>query len=216
MLVKFLKMKGPLRLMILMVLGALAAASCGQGVALAQDGEASSGAESLPAMMKDMAAELGRDEQKHFFALYQMYNADSMVKSVKADIADASAQCADKHSDLSAKISSRFEAWDKAIAARIEKVDQQVGNMIIAQDYMEEAKLRGFLDKIDALRAEQSKGPQGQERSVVTTLEACEGLYQSMDGTQAQFSQLLDEALALLPQAQKQEEAPAEGPQEES
>lgn len=157
-----------------------------------KEGEA---ANSVAQMLKDIGDGLDSDQQNHLFSLYQMNNAVILVSGVREDIAKASTECGAEHSNLSKKLKDRYKTWDDSIMPLLDEVSSKIDNMVIAQDYAPEGKIRDFMNMMEQER----KAAMDPNRKIVTSLEACETLLNSMDQTQIQFGSFLQEAMDLLP-----------------
>lgn len=149
-----------------------------------------------PEWVKELHETATPEEQTHFYMVYTTYSLIGTVKMVRNDVQRAVKACGDDNPDMKTKMSARFSDWNAAVDPVLSEAEGHVQNMILAQDYVEEDKLRALLTDIDAQR---EKALGSVDKVPVSTFDACEHLYATMDDTQAQMVSLLRQTLISVP-----------------
>lgn len=170
-----------------------------QARARAEEMKAQSG--SLRQLTDDIQAlteSLDPPSRAHFYMIYNNHNMISTVKRVRADVGNAVDKCSENNPEIEDRIRTRYNQWEEVVMEKLEEAQGNIDNMVIAQDYADEKKIRSIMKLADDLRIETMAK---MERIPVTTLEACEYLLNKMDETQANMVSLLESALVSAPQA---------------
>ena len=145
----------------------------------------------------EFAKDLDKTESRHFGVMYGNYNMISVVNTVRDHVEEAVEACGDENPDMEDEMDTRFDEWKAAVDPVIEQAEANVSNMILAQEYAEPRDLRGFFKDIDRARKERNEAV---EKVPVTSVDACENLLVTMDDTQKNMVQLLQQTLVTLPQ----------------
>ena len=155
---------------------------------------------------QDFMKDLDKTGQRHFSVLFGNYNLIQVVESVRESVDEAIDGCADANPDMKDALETRYDQWDAALKPVMKEANANVDNMVIAQDYAEPNKIRSYLKMIDKARKDQAK----QVKKVpVVTPEACQGLLEEMEETEARMVQLLKTTLISLPQSMQAEDEEA-------
>lgn len=144
---------------------------------------------------------LDGSKRAHFYMIYNNHNLISTVKRVRSDVSNAIDACSKENPDMEKDLRDRYGIWQTAVDEQIEAAEANVDNMIIAQDYVEEKKVRDVMKQADNLREETMRQ---MERIPVTSKEACEYLLNKMDETQKNLVSLLRSTLVTLPKAMEE------------
>ncbi len=142
--------------------------------------------------MRAISEELSQVNKRHFFMIYNNHNIIATVQTVKTDVSNAVATCAEKHESLKTPITERYNIWQDAVDTKLEEAQGFINNMMIAQDYIAKSKIETILKKADELRAATAARV---KKVPVTTAEACEFLLNKMDDTQETMVTLIDQTL---------------------
>ncbi len=170
---------------------------------------------SLKAMreaIKGISKDLNEKDRTHFLTITNNYNLTSTVDIVRRDVGKAVKACAEKNPEIKDKITDRFTKWEGAVVPVIDEARGHIDNMILAQDYISKEAIEDVFHKIDATR-EETEGK--IEKVPVTTLQACNVLYNKMDETQETVVKLLRQMLISYPQSLAQDEKPETAAPEE-
>lgn len=155
----------------------------------------------VQALVKDQS-EMNKN---HFGALYHTHNLIDAVKTVRHDIDQAIKACADKNQDMAEKMTTRYAAWEAAVNPVLADAQTQVDNMTLAQSYAQPEDIKHILALSTQLR---DQSAQEITKVPVSTPEACETLYNTLDDTQGNLVNMLRETLISIPhQLQKQTQA---------
>lgn len=140
---------------------------------------------------------LDDNQRRHFLMIYNSHNLISTVTHVKSQVSEAINACSEANPDMKDPLNKRFGEWAGAVDAKMVEAEANRDNMIMAQDYAEEPKIRSVLKQADVLRQETQRYMEGIP---VTSKEACEYLLNKMDETQDNMVKLLEMTLITLPQ----------------
>ncbi len=138
------------------------------------------------------------EEKKHFFLIYNTYNLLSTVEVVRSDVEEAIEQCGDKNADMKGELNQRFDEWDDAIETVMDEANDNLDNLVIAQDYAKKKEIKHIFKSLDEAREATDSRFQ---KIPVTSSEACAALNKKMDGTQENLLKLLRSTLVSFPQA---------------
>ncbi len=163
----------------------------------AKDKEVDATAQSVHERLDAFTADFGKNEKKHFMAMYGSYNLISVVNIVRTDVEEAIEKCADKNPDMKDALKSRYKDWDASLEPVMDEAQGNLDNMIKVQDYAKEGDIEDFFEFLDEQREAKTEDI---KKVPVTTPEACEHLRSAMDKTQEQLIALLRSTLVSVPQ----------------
>jgi len=149
-------------------------------------------------VMNDLAEDLNEVEARHLSFIYNNHNIISVVKQVRGSIEKAVTSCGAENSDMKIALEDNFQDWKNAVNPVLKEAQDNLNNLIIAQDYAPQKKLRNALKLMDEARA---AGENIYEKKPVTSKEACEKFSSTLTGTQEKMESLLRQTLISLPRA---------------
>lgn len=149
---------------------------------------------------------LPKENQKVFFVMRNKHSVIRSVKVVSRDVGNAVKACGKENPDYKKEIAGRFKEWQEAVnpilkeAEKFLKEELKEQKAFYTSDYKHVMKLN---DKAyDFSEKKVTKRP-------VTTLDACERLYKSMDNTEDKLVTLLQDI--LLPEEVVRKRAERQG-----
>ena len=163
------------------------------------------------AAAEEFSKDLDKRSKRHFTVLYSNYNLIKVVEAVRDSVDKAIDACGEANPDMKEGLDTRFKEWKTAVKPAMTEADNNVNNMLLAQEYAKPREIKKFFKLIDKARKQQEKEV---EKVPVTTPEACEGLLKRMDGTQAQMVKLLQSTLVSLPRIIQAEDEKAKAEEE--
>jgi hypothetical protein len=149
-------------------------------------------------MVTGIVEKLKPAEQKHFFMIYTNYNLIGTVRVVQADVSKAIDACSQNNPDMEDRLRTRFKDWNGAVDPVLKEADANLNNMVLAQDYLPQKKIKAVFKSVDDTRM---KTTGRIEKKPVTTKDACEYLLGKMDETQETMISILRDTLVTFPQA---------------
>jgi hypothetical protein len=160
--------------------------------------EAFDDAEELHARLEEISKDLSEDNRKHLMAIYYAHNVIGSVTTVSNDVRAAVTSCTENNPDLDVDLQGRHKDWSEAVQGALNEADGQVENMIIAQDYAKTGVIRRFLKRADKTR---EKMANALNKVPVTTEEACEHLYDTLESTQGKLIKSLGDMQVSIQKA---------------
>lgn len=148
--------------------------------------------------LKEVAENLSPAEKKHFYLIYNNYNLIGAVKMVEGDVGAAVKACGKANPDIAEKLDKRYAAWKGAIDPVIGEAEDNLNNMVIAQDYTPKAKIKSLFKAADDTRKATNDKI---DKVPVTSPDACNYLHDKMDDTQKDLTRMLRETLISIPQS---------------
>lgn len=139
-----------------------------------------------------MIDKLPIQNQKIFFVLRNKDNVIRSVKMVERDVQIAVKSCAKENPEIGSEIKSRFKDWQNAVNPILKEAESFLKKELKEQeafhisDYKHITKLN---DKAFEFSEEQI------QKKPVSSLEACQGLIKSMDRSENQLVELLQDIL---------------------
>ena len=163
--------------------------------------------------MRAIVEDMDKADQKHFYLIYNNHNIIATVKTVRDDVGKAVEACGENNADMKDEMTARYTLWKKAVNNKLDEASAYIQNMIVAQDYAENADIKDLLQVADDLRAATAKKIQ---KVPVTSKEACTFLLKKMDETQNTMIALLDKTLISGPMLMESTAVDAADPEEEA
>lgn len=139
-----------------------------------------------------MIDSLPKQNQEVFFVMRNKFSVIRSVKMVERDVGNAVKSCGKQNKEIKKGINQRFSEWKNAINPILKEADKFLEQELKEQeafhvtDFKHITKLN---DKAFAFSEKQIK------KEPVTTLEACQKLMASMDRTEDQLVNLLQDIL---------------------
>lgn len=149
------------------------------------------------ATVRGFTHDMSMDDKEHFYHIYGNYNMISTVNIVRDDVGGAIKACVESNVDMADDLTERYGRWDGEISTSLEEAKGHLDNMVIAQSYVDADGIRGIFELVDAARERKSVD---NEKTPVSTKEACTFLLEKMDKTQVQMLGLLRATLVSYPQ----------------
>lgn len=153
-------------------------------------------------------------QAQYIFQLRQEFGVIRSIQVVQKDIGKAVESCGNEHEDLKAPIMARYESWKAAVAPKLNAADNALKKAIGRQSFRPTVRVSMLLDHVEAAFEERDAQ---LEKVPVTTKDACQILQDSMDNTQENLLNLLDETatrLSELDAREKEAEEAMQTPQE--
>lgn len=163
----------------------------------AKDKEVDVPLQSVHERLDAFTADFGKNEKKHFMAIYGSYNLISVVNIVRKDVEAAIDKCAEKNPNMKDVLKARYKEWDAALDPVMDEAEGNLDNMIKVQDYAKKSDIEDFFEFLDEQREAKTEDI---DKVPVTTPEACEDLRAAMDKTQENLIRLLTSTLVSVPQ----------------
>jgi hypothetical protein len=139
---------------------------------------------------------LALKDQESIFILRNKHSMMKVTRVVEGDIENAVESCGKHNPDIKDKMEGRFKQWQSAVNPILESAEKQLDKDIDAQKIVDAGDFEDVLDLHDEAYEE---GEKQTVKQPVTTKEACEGLLASMDGTEDNMIQILQQT--LLPES---------------
>lgn len=149
-------------------------------------------------LIQKMYMKLDMQEQQHFFLAYTNYNMLSTVKMVQSDVSRAIEACGKNNPDMKKQLDARYKTWDGAISPVLKEAEDNISNMVMAQDYANQDDMKALFAALDETR---TKTNSQIDKIPVTTPQACTYLLNKMDETQGQMTSLLNATLVSYPRS---------------
>lgn len=137
--------------------------------------------------------------QKDKDAFFVMRNKHSVIRSVRIvdrDVGNAVQACGKNNPEMKDKIYARFASWQGAVRPILDTAEKFLKEEIETQKVVFSSDFKHVLKLNDKAY---EYGEKQIQKEPITTLEACEGLVESMDDTEDQLIELLQDA--LLPES---------------
>lgn len=150
-------------------------------------------------------------DKESVFILRNKHSVIRVIRVVERDIQNAVKSCADKNPDMKDRIEDRFKQWQGAVVPILDTAKKQLDKDIAAQTIVPVKDLKNVLKLNDQAYNDSEKQVTKQP---VSTKDACEGLIKSMDRTEDEMINLLQQTLLTesVIRSRAEKEAPAEKP----
>lgn len=154
---------------------------------------------------------LSDKDKESFFILRNKHSVIRVIRVVEKDIQNAVKSCGKNNAEMKDSMNARFAAWQKAVDPILDAAQIQLDKDLAAQKIVDVKKAK----KVLKLNDEAYKFGEDQiVKNPVTTKEACEDLVKSMDRTEDEMIQLLQQT--LLPESVIRQRAEAQEKQKEA
>jgi hypothetical protein len=153
---------------------------------------------------------LSDKDKESFFILRNKHSIIRVIRVVEKDIQNAVKSCGKNNPDMKDAMNDRFAAWQKAVDPILDAAQIQLDKDLAAQ------KIVKVKDAKKVLKLNDEAYEFGEKQIVknpVTTKEACEDLVKSMDRTEDEMIQLLQQT--LLPESVIRQRAEAQEKEKE-
>lgn len=135
-------------------------------------------------------------DQESIFILRNKHSMMKVTRVVEGDIESAVKSCSKSNPDMKDKMEGRFKQWQSAVSPILDTAEKQLDKDIDAQKIVDADDFKDVLELHDEAYEE---GEKQTIKQPVATKEACEGLLASMDNTEDNMIQLLQQT--LLPES---------------
>lgn len=139
---------------------------------------------------------LSDKDKESIFILRNKHSMMKVTRVVEKDIENAVESCSKNNPDIKDKMNARFKQWQSAVNPILDNAEKQLEKDIEAQKIVDADAFEDMLDLHDEAYEE---GEKQTVKQPVTTKEACEGLLASMDNTEDNMIQILQQT--LLPES---------------
>ncbi len=130
---------------------------------------------------KALAELLTTEEAKALGHIRENFGILRSIEVARESVQEAVILCSEKNPDLKESITTRHVKWRDDIGAVLDKQEVSLGGSINKTHFQDPEQVQDYLDTID----EAARYIDTQlEKKIVTTMEACKGLMESMDNTQ--------------------------------
>jgi Na+/phosphate symporter len=144
----------------------------------------------IKAYAEKLAKSLSEEQVDDLSKLREVFGMVESIKLVRTRVAQAVWRCAKKHESLDGKINDRFKDWKKHINPTLGAKERQMKKAIEAKGRFDNPEeITGYFDLIKNAADHANKQV---KREVVTTEEACNSLYESMESTKANIVDVLN------------------------
>jgi hypothetical protein len=135
---------------------------------------------------------LSKESQQVFFILRNKHSMMRSVDIVKRDVKNAVQKCSDKNVDMAEDMQTRYKKWSESIDPILNDAQEFLELELKEQQFFDVADYRRVVKmNDDAYEFSESK----VKKQIVTTPEACQNLLESMDRTEEQLIDILQDAL---------------------
>lgn len=135
-------------------------------------------------------------DKESIFVMRNKYSVIRVIGVVERDIGNAVSACGKANPDMKIAIEKRFSEWQNAVNPVIETAKKQLESDIEKQTIVDKAEFKKVLKLNDEAY---QYGEKQVTKTPVSSKEACEDLIESMDDTESDMIELLQET--LLPES---------------
>ncbi|MCB1529439.1 MAG: hypothetical protein H6853_00930 [Rhodospirillales bacterium] len=139
---------------------------------------------------------LDKKSKDIFFVIRNKHGVIRSVRIVDRDIKNAIKACGKKNPDMKQGMADRFKAWEAAVLPVLDLAEKYLAEEIKTQKVVFESDFKHVLKLNDEAFAE---GEKQIQKVPVTTKEACTSLLESMDRTEDEMVEILQDM--LLPES---------------
>ncbi len=143
-----------------------------------------------------MIDKLGVKDKESVFILRNKHSVIRVIRVVERDIENAVKSCGKNNPDIKDKMNDRFKQWQNAVDPILDTAKKQLDKDVSAQTIVPVKELKNVLKLNDEAY---DFGEKQTTKTPVTTKEACEGLVESMNDTESDMIELLQQT--LLPES---------------
>lgn len=143
-----------------------------------------------------VVAELDTQGKETYFILRNKFGLIRAIRIVKRDVGNAVQECGQANPDMQDTMTKRYEAWTNAVDPILKTADAYLKQEIKHQEIVDGDVMDEMLELNDEAYEFQENAI---EKRVVTTADACTQLLQSMDRTEEDMLNLMQQV--LLPES---------------
>ncbi len=143
----------------------------------------------------DLLSGLTPDQAQYLYEIRVSFGHIYSVGIATDQVKEAVKACSDNNPDLKEPMQTRYKEWNGAITDEKNKADKALKDAIKRQPFRPAARVNTLLKKVDAAFKERDALV---ERVPVSSPEACQRLLESMDDTQEQMVDFMQETTSLL------------------
>jgi hypothetical protein len=134
-------------------------------------------------------------QAEYIYKIRQEFGVIRSVQVIRSDIEAAVKSCGERNPDLQEEITARFQNWNDQILPKLAVADVALKDAIQRQNFRPTVRVTMLLDHVQAAFEERDAK---LNKVPVTTHEACKSLMDSMDLTEKQLKDLMDQTTTEL------------------
>ncbi len=127
-----------------------------------------------------LASRLSREEAQALGSVRENFGILRSIDVARASVRDAVAMCAENNPDMAGDMNGKFEIWNETLDEALTTQEDNMERVVTSDVFTDTDAVKDYLDTVD--KAARYADDQ-LEKQIITTLEACQNLMNSMDGT---------------------------------
>ena len=137
-----------------------------------------------------LAKNLNEQQVDDLSKLREAFGIVESIKIVRERIGKAVTGCSDAHADMSTDLSTRYTEWKDHVNPVIQTKEKTIKDKIFDEKRFD--KPQAIWDYLMLINKAADHANEQRQLEIVTTQEACDGLYKSMTDTKTQITDVLE------------------------
>lgn len=152
----------------------------------------------------EIASKIDEPALKHLYVLREGFGNLRAVTMVQRDVGTAVTACGKVNPEMKESMDQRFAKWNSTVDPVVREKENLIDDAIKTQTYVKPKEIKDYLKLIEQSAQHANRM---EDKQIVTTPEACQGLLDSMDRTEETVAKVLSQ-ITVLPWPPAPEPAP--------
>jgi len=135
-----------------------------------------------------LTSSLSKEEAADLVLLRENFGIVRSIQIARDSVKEAVGLCSKANPDLSAPINKRFDSWNGELGDELDSQEAKINNSINKENFKDPKSIKVYFKLIDDVA---NFANDNLEKNIVTSVDACTNLMNSMDETQETITKLL-------------------------